>query len=103
MQLDAIFRLASVTKPIVTVAALRLVEDGRLHLDDAVTKYLPDFQPRLANGGTPDITANQLLTHTAGLSYGFLEPPDGPYHQAGVSDGQDQPGLSMAEELKRIS
>ncbi|MGD9211715.1 MAG: serine hydrolase domain-containing protein [Desulfobacteraceae bacterium] len=102
MQVNEIFRLASVSKPIVTVAALRLIDKGRLNLDDPVTQYLPDFQPQLEDGSTPDITIKQLLTHTAGLSYGFLEPSDGPYHQANVSDGMDQPGLSMEEELSRI-
>ena len=103
MQENTIFRLASVTKPIVTVAALRLADAGRLHLKDLVTDYLPDFRPKLADGSAPDITLHQLLTHTAGLSYDFLESPNGPYHRAGVSGGLDQPGLSMAEALQRIT
>lgn len=103
MREDEIFRLASVSKPIVTVAALHLVDEGRLSLNDPVTRYLPDFLPKLADGSTPAITIGQLLTHTAGLSYGFLEPADGPYHKAGVSDGLDAPGLPMPEELRRIS
>ena len=45
----------------------------------------------------------QLLTHTSGLGYGFLEPRDGPYHAAGVSDGLDQPGLSIEENLRRLA
>jgi CubicO group peptidase (beta-lactamase class C family) len=102
MRENEIFRLASVSKPIVTVAALRLVDEGRLHLDDPVTTYLPDFRPKLADGSEPVITIRQLLTHTAGLSYGFLEPTNGPYHRAGVSDGLAEPGLPMPEELRRI-
>jgi len=102
MQINEIFRLASISKPIVSVAALSLVDKGRLNLNDPVTKYLPDFKPQLANDGSPEITIQQLLTHTAGLSYCFLEPSDGPYHKAGVSDGLDKPGLSMDEELHRI-
>jgi CubicO group peptidase (beta-lactamase class C family) len=43
------------------------------------------------------------MTHTAGLAYGFRQPPDGPYHRARVSDGLNQPGLSMAEKLARIA
>jgi CubicO group peptidase (beta-lactamase class C family) len=100
---DAVFRLASLTKPIVTAAALRLVERGAIALDDPVTRFLPAFRPALASGEVPTITLRQLLTHTAGLGYGFMQPPDGPYHAAGVSDGLDQPGLSMAEELARIT
>ena len=46
MALDAIFLAASLSKPIVTAAVLALVEDGVIGLDDPVTRYLPDFQPR---------------------------------------------------------
>src|SRR5215213_2729401 len=87
MREDAVFRLASLTKPLVTAAALRMVEFGRIALADPVTKYLPDFRPALPSGEIPAITLRHLLTHTAGLSYGFMQPPDGSYHRAGVSDG----------------
>jgi CubicO group peptidase (beta-lactamase class C family) len=102
MPVDALFRLASLSKPIVTAAALALVETGVLHLDDPVVRWLPSFRPKLADGSSPIITIRELLTHTAGLSYGFLEPAEGPYHRAGVSDGMDQPGLPMDDELRRI-
>lgn len=103
MREDAIFRLASVTKPFVTAAAMRLVEEGRLDLDAPVTRWLPDFRPRLPDGSTPEITVRQLLTHTSGLGYAFLEPADGPYHKLNISDGLDQPGLSLDENLARLS
>ncbi|CDZ37936.1 beta-lactamase family protein [Neorhizobium galegae] len=99
---DTIFRLASITKPIVTIAAMRLVEQGRIGLDDPVTKWLPDFRPRLEDGFEPVILIRHLLTHTSGLSYCF-ERDDGPYVRAGVSDGVDQPGLSLEENLRRIA
>jgi len=99
---DAVFRLASITKPVVTVSAMRLVEQRRLRLEDPVTRWLPDFTPRLPDGTAPVITLAQLMTHTAGLSYRFLEPPDSPYHRLDVSDGLDQPGLSLAENLDRL-
>lgn len=102
MTRDAIFRASSLTKPIVTAAVLALVEDGVVGLDDPVIRYLPDFQPKW-QGEPLTITLRQLLTHTAGLSYGFMQPNDGPYLQLGVSDGMDQPGLSFADNLKRIS
>lgn len=102
MALDTIFRASSLTKPIVTAAVLSLVEDGVIGLDDPVTRYLPDFQPKW-QGQAPTITLRQLLTHTAGLSYGFMQAADGPYLKLGVSDGMDQPGLGFAEELKRIT
>jgi CubicO group peptidase (beta-lactamase class C family) len=100
---DAVFRFSSITKPIVTVAALRLVEQGKLRLDDPVTRWLPDFKPKLADGSTPVITVHQLLTHTAGLSYGFEEPADSPYHRLGVSDGLDEAGITLEENLRRLA
>ena len=98
---DTIFRLASLTKPMVTAAALALVEAGVMALEDPVTRWLPDFQPQY-EGRAPAITIRQLLTHTAGLSYGFMQPDDGPYLKLRVSDGMDQPGLSFRDELQRI-
>ena len=95
-------RLASLTKPVTAVATLALVGRGVLALDQPVTRWLPGFRPRFGDG-TPAITIHQLLTHTSGLGYGFLEPVDGPYHRAGVSDGLDQPGLSLAENLERLA
>lgn len=99
---NTIFRLASITKPIVTIAAMRLVEQGRIGLDDPVTKWLPDFRPRLEDGREPVILIRHLLTHTSGLSYCFAAE-NGPYVRTGVSDGVDQPGLSLAENLRRIA
>ncbi|MBO9123413.1 MULTISPECIES: serine hydrolase domain-containing protein [unclassified Rhizobium] len=99
---DTIFRFASVTKPIVTIAAMRLVEQGRMGLDDPITRWLPDFRPRLADGGEAVIRLRHLLTHTAGLSYCFIDE-DGPYTRAGVSDGIGEPGMALAENLKRIA
>ena len=102
MREDDIFRLASVTKPIVSAAALRLAERGQLDLQSPVTRWLPEFHPRLPDGSVSPITIHQLLTHTAGLSYGFLEPTDGPYRRAGVSDGLDA-SVTLEENLRRIA
>ncbi len=95
MKEEAIFRFASLTKPITSITALRLVDRGILHLEDPVTKWLPDFKPKLQDGSTPVITIEQLLNHTAGLSYLFLEKQDGPYHQAGVFDGLADSGITL--------
>src|SRR5947209_7006471 len=103
MREKAVFRLASLTKPIVTAAAMHMVELGKFALADPVTKYLPDFRPALPNGMTPTVTLRHLLTHTAGLAYSFMQPPDGSYHRAGVSDGAGEPGVSMDENLARIT
>ncbi len=102
MRADAIFRLASITKSYVTAVAMRLVESGRMSLDDQVTRFLPEFRPRLADGSAPAITIAHLLTHTSGLSYRFLEQPGSAYHALDISDGLDLPGLSFAEALQRI-
>ena len=103
MREDTQFRLASMTKPIVSITALALVDRGKLSLEDPVTKYLPDFRPKLADGREPVITVRQLITHTAGLGYKFIEPPDGPYHKANVSDGLAEPGLAASENLRRLA
>ena len=100
--LDTVFRWASLTKPVVAATALALIERDRLNLDDPVTLFLPDFQPRLPNGSAPTITVRHLLTHTAGLTYPSLAPDD-PYLAAGVSQGLDQPGMSMQENLRRLA
>jgi CubicO group peptidase (beta-lactamase class C family) len=84
MRSDAIFRIYSMTKPIVSVATMRLVEQGRLMLRDPVSLYLPEFvrarvgverngQLELKVPSRP-MTVYDLLRHTAGLTYEFLEP-----------------------------
>lgn len=104
MAQDALFRLASVSKPIVSTAAMVLVGQGRLGIDDPVDRWLPDFRPTLPDGGPARITVRQLLTHTAGLGYRFLEAgAAGPYARAGVSDGMDRGTLTLAENLRRIA
>jgi CubicO group peptidase (beta-lactamase class C family) len=103
MQESSIFLLSSVAKPIVTAATLRLVETGRMDLGDSVRRWLPDFKPRLANGGVPDITIHQLLTHSAGLTYVFMEPTDGPYHRLRISSGLDRTDADLDEIVRRIS
>ncbi|WP_165186758.1 serine hydrolase domain-containing protein [Caulobacter soli] len=102
MREDAIFRFSSVTKPFVSAAIMKLVENGVLNLDDPVTKWLPDFKPKLADGTTPVITLRQLLTHTSGLTYGLAETASHPYHQLGVSDGIDLSGLTLDENMRRL-
>lgn len=104
MTLEAVFRLASVSKPIVSAAALALVAQGRLDLDAGIERWLPEFQPRLADGRSARITVRQLLSHTAGLGYRFFEADAaGPYARAGVSDGMDASGLSLEENLRRLA
>ncbi|WP_370636656.1 serine hydrolase domain-containing protein [Komagataeibacter sp. FNDCF1] len=104
MRPDTVFRLASLTKPVVTAVALALAEQGLLDLHAPVTRYLPDFRPALPDGGACMITPHQLLTHTSGLTYGFSFPrDDNPYIRAGVSDGIAEPGVSLADNLDRLA
>ena len=94
MTARTIFRMYSMTKPIVSVAAMTLVEDGRLHLDQPVARYIPEFAKMTVNlpaGERPaknQITVRDLLRHTSGLIYGvFGRGPLGrKYKQAGVAD-----------------
>jgi CubicO group peptidase (beta-lactamase class C family) len=81
MSEDAIFRIYSMTKPIVSVAAMSLVEEGRLSIVDPVSAYIPafaDVKVGVENGGRLDlaplkrpITIQDLMRHTSGLTYGF--------------------------------
>lgn len=101
---DTVFRWASVSKPVVSAAVMRLVADGRVDLDEPITSWLPTFRPRLPDGRKARISVRQLLSHTAGLGYRFFEADDqGPYAQAGVSDGMDASGIDLQENLRRIA
>lgn len=96
-------RYASISKPFTTVAALRLMDMGRLTAGDPVTRWLPGFTPAMPDGRRPVITIDQLMSHLAGLDYPFNQPPDGPYARAGVSDGIGDAGITLAENLRRIA
>ncbi len=97
------FRIASMTKAIVSVAALALCDRGLLTLEDPITAWLPWFRPALSDGTQPDITLGQLLTHSAGLGYCFTEPPNGDFHRLGISDGLDGSNCSLAENLAKVA
>ena len=89
---DTTFRIASMTKMVATVAALRLVEHGQLDLDDTVETYLPEFGELQVlegfDGDTPRLrapasqaTVRQLVTHTSGLSYWFWNADMARWHE----------------------
>jgi len=69
MRPDTSFRLASLSKTMVSAAALALVEQGRLAVTDPVAHWLPTFTPKTRDGQAPVLTIHHLQTHTAGLSY----------------------------------
>ena len=88
MRPDAIFRIASMTKPITSVAALMLMDEGTLQLDDRVDAYLPAFRSRqvitafdeaagtyATRPATTPITIRHLMTHTSGIGYAWSQPP----------------------------
>jgi CubicO group peptidase (beta-lactamase class C family) len=82
MPADAIFRIYSMTKPIVSLAALMLMEDGLLQMNEPLSKFFPEFanpQVGVEEGGVlrlvaapREATVHDLLRHTAGFTYGFL-------------------------------
>jgi CubicO group peptidase (beta-lactamase class C family) len=67
MRTDTIFDIRSMTKPFTAIAILILMEDGKLALNDAVEKYLPEFRDSAFKDGPHPITIRHLLTHTAGM------------------------------------
>jgi CubicO group peptidase (beta-lactamase class C family) len=98
MSLDTIFRIQSMTKPIVSVALMRLVEQGKVGLDDPVSKYLPEYaHTTVFDNGTirpakSPITIRHLLTHTSGL-IAVVGAPRTPLHEIWSKSGvwtQDQ-------------
>jgi CubicO group peptidase (beta-lactamase class C family) len=98
---DTVCRLASVTKTIVSAAALAMVDSGLISLDMPVTNSMPEFRPKLHDGTEPVITVRHLLTHTSGLDYGFA--PGEAYRAAQISNGLDLPGLTILEALRRLA
>jgi CubicO group peptidase (beta-lactamase class C family) len=95
--LDTVARIYSMTKPLTSVAVMQLYEQGLFQLDDPVSRFMPEFRDmRVAVGGNRakieteparrDITVRDLLTHTAGLTYGFMEATlvDAVYREKGI-------------------
>jgi CubicO group peptidase (beta-lactamase class C family) len=113
---DTIFRLHSMTKPITSVVAMMLVDEGKLRLDDPVAKYIPSFaeakvgvEKKAANGdktldlvpANRPITIVDLMTHTSGITYGFYGESmvRQLYRDAKIYDGD----FDNAEFVERIA
>jgi CubicO group peptidase (beta-lactamase class C family) len=117
MKTDSIFRIASMTKPIVSVGAMMLVEDGKVVLTDPVSKYLPELkglkvgvEKKDASGADVleevpaqrEMTVQDLLRHTSGLTYGIFGRSlvKQKYNEAKVFG---DPSLTNAELVRRLS
>ena len=108
---DTVVRIYSMTKPLTSVALMMLYEEGRFQLDDPIARILPCFaemQVYAGEGRDPmpaerQITYRDLLTHTSGLTYGFMQatPVDAMYRAAGV-DFQTSP-LSLGEVVEKAA
>lgn len=103
MRRETQFRLSSVSKPYITLAAMRMVEQYKLGLDDVVSRWLPWFTPALADGRQPEIKIRHLLSHTAGLDYRFTQPEDGPYQRLGIQDGMTSSSLTLEQNLRLLA
>ncbi|MCM2355829.1 MAG: beta-lactamase family protein [Arenimonas sp.] len=113
MPSDAIFRIYSMTKPVVSLAALMLAEEGLLQLTDPVAAFLPEFgaqQVAVEDGGAVRLeparrqaTVHDLLRHTAGLTYEFLgdSPVQRRYQDARVFD-RDRTNAAFSKVLAAL-
>ncbi len=117
MAADTIVRIYSMTKPLTSVAIMMLYEQGLFQLDDPITRFLPYFADmRVASGGqggqggqgetvpaVRDITFRDLLTHTSGLTYGFMQSTlvDQRYRDQGI-DFQTSKG-TLGEMVERVA
>jgi CubicO group peptidase (beta-lactamase class C family) len=116
---DIIFRIASMSKPVTSVAVMMLVDDGKLRLDDPVSKYLPEFadQKVLVRGKSDkeddyklvraerEVTVRDLITHTSGIAYRFFAPKPlvNFYIKANIHDGLSQDDERLADNIKRLA
>lgn len=117
MQTDSIFRIASMTKAITSVAAMVLYEQGRFQLNDPVAKYLPEFAQMSVISGVDDegnvtaivpatrpIKIIDLMTHASGIGYPFIPSKvQKSYYDAGVIDGLTVKDLKLASQMKVLA
>ena len=118
MKKDDIFKLASMTKPIVTTALMILIEEGKCLLEDPVSKYIPEFKNPVvlkelnAKDSTfttepspTEITLRHLLTHTSGIGYGFTNPKISGiiYGKAKLFDGSTMEPFTIGEKMKILA
>jgi CubicO group peptidase (beta-lactamase class C family) len=108
MPTDALFRIHSMTKPITTVAALILYEEGKVKLDDPVSKYLPEFKGLRVHAGKGEetvearreMTVRDLMRHTSGLTYGM--PNGSPVDKLYIANKIEDPRDSLADMVAKL-
>ncbi len=116
MRPDTIFRIYSMTKPLTSTAIMMLYEEGRFQLDDPISRFVPAFaQMRVFTGGSRgkletvpaerEITFRDLLSHTSGLTYGFMEsnPVDGLYRDKKAGVDFQTADTSLKELVERLA
>lgn len=113
---DHIFRMASMTKPIVSVAVMQLVEQGKINTTDPISKYIPEFKnPQVLENFNPDnstyttrpavreITIHHLLTHTSGLGYGSFDPMVGAvYAPFGITEAWTKDSVRLKTNVPKM-
>lgn len=115
MQSDAIFRIASQTKAIVSIGLMMLFEEGKFLLDDPVSKYIPEFaNPQVIEKYNPadttfttvpakrEITIRDLFTHTSGIDYAGIGSPimNAVYSKAGMMGGFGNDRITIGEDIR---
>ena len=115
MKTDAIFRIASMSKPITSVAIMMLYEEGKLLLTDPVSKFIPAFKSMTVIDATDPkaapaaarraINLRDLLTHRSGITYGFLSggPVGAGYRKNGVTDGLTTTTMTLEEGINKLA
>lgn len=114
MARDSLFRMASMTKPVIGTAVMMMIEEGKVQLGDPVSKYIPEFKdmkvavlqtPGRGAGNPPkfytvpaerEITVKDLLTHTSGLS-------SGPMGQSEVAKIRRKPTETLSDYIPRLA
>ena len=106
---ETIFRVFSMTKPIVSVTAMTLVEQGKLDIDAPVSRYLPEYanlRVWQADGSsvpaTKPMLVRHLMSHTSGLIYGFIQP-NTPIAQAWAKGGENNDQVTARQYAKVIA
>lgn len=116
-KLSDIFRIASMTKPITSVAAMMLYEEGKFELDDPVSDYIPEFKglqilERInredstfqARPATETMTIRQLFTFSSGLYYGYdIDSLSLIFSKAGISEGFEERDILLADNIEKLA